>query len=206
MKFLDLTGLQYFYDKYLRPLKDAAFKNVANNLTTTEDGSVLDARQGKALNDNKIGKSNVVNNLTTTESGFALDARQGKELDDKITELNSNKIDTYNISIDTGEFLTGETFVGRPVYEKLVDIGVLPNATQKTVSTGISNADYFWIDPTYSMIFNTAMSYPMPYNDPQVASNGVTARIVGSGTSVIVHTAADWSTYSAYVAVKYTKK
>lgn len=90
MKFLDLTGLQYFYDKYLRPLKDAAFKNVANNLTTTEDGSVLDARQGKALNDNKIGKSNVVNNLTTTESGFALDARQGKELDDKITELNGN--------------------------------------------------------------------------------------------------------------------
>lgn len=51
MKFLDLTGLQYFYDKYLRPLKDAAFKNVANNLTTTESGFVLDARQGKELDD-----------------------------------------------------------------------------------------------------------------------------------------------------------
>lgn len=92
------------------------------------------------------------------------------------------------------------------MYEKLVDIGTLPNKTKKTAPTGISNADYFWIDPTYSMIFNTAASYPMPYNDPQVASNGVTARIVGSGTSVIVHTAADWSTYSAYAAVKYTKK
>ena len=206
MKFLDLTGLQHFYDKYLRPLKDAAFKNTANNLTTETEGSVLDARQGKVLNDLKLSIAKVINNLLTTEAGFALDARQGKVLDDKITELNGNKIDTYNISINTGEFLTGETFVGRPVYEKLVDIGALPNKTQKTVPTGISNAHYFWIDPTYSMIFNTAASYPMPYNDPQVASNGVTARIVGSGTSVIVHTAADWSTYSAYVAVKYTKK
>ena len=92
------------------------------------------------------------------------------------------------------------------MYEKLVDIGALPNSTQKTVSTGISNADYFWIDPTYSMIFNSAAEYPLPYNDPQNPDNGVTARLVGGGTSVIVHTAANWSTYSAYVAVKYTKK
>ena len=124
----------------------------------------------------------------------------------KLRSLNTNKINTYHISTYTGEFLTGETFDGKPVYEKLVDIGTLPNATFNTVPTGISNADDFWIDPTYSMIFNTAASYPMPYNDPQVASNGVTARIVNGGTSVIVHTAADWSTYSAYVAVKYTKK
>lgn len=90
MKFLDLTGLQYFYDKYLRPLKDAAFKNTANNLTTETEGSVLDARQGKVLNDLKLSIAKVINNLLTTEAGFALDARQGKVLDDKITELNGN--------------------------------------------------------------------------------------------------------------------
>ena len=88
MKFLDLTGLQHFYDKYLRPLKDAAFKNTANNLTTETEGSVLDARQGKALNDLKLSIAKVINNLLTTEAGFALDARQGKVLDEKITELN----------------------------------------------------------------------------------------------------------------------
>lgn len=175
MKFLDLTGLQYFYDKYLRPLKDAAFKTTANNLTTEKEGSVLDARQGKAL-------------------------------DDKIAELNGNKIDTYNISIETGEFLTGETFVGKPVYEKLVDIGTLPNSSQKTVPTGISNADYFWIDPTYSMAFGTGASYPLPYNDPSNLSNGITARLTSSGTSVIVNTRSNWSAYSAFVAIKYTKK
>lgn len=92
------------------------------------------------------------------------------------------------------------------MYEKLVDIGALPNATQKTVSTGISNAYYFWIDPTYSMAFNAGASYPLPYNDPSDLSNGITARLTGHGASVIVSTRSNWSTYSAFVAIKYTKQ
>ena len=84
--------------KWFADLKTAAFREVANNLTTSAAGSsVLDAYQGKVLNDNKFAKANVVNNLTTTASGYALDARQGKALDDKITneskritELNGN--------------------------------------------------------------------------------------------------------------------
>ena len=124
----------------------------------------------------------------------------------RVSYLIGNKIDTYNISTYTGEFLTGETFAGKPVYEKLVGIGTLPNATQKTVSTEISNADYCWIDPTYSMAFNEGASYPLPYNDPSDLSNGITARLTSSGASVIVSTRSNWSAYSAYVAVKYTKK
>lgn len=41
--------------KYFSDLKEAAFNAVANNLTTTEEGSVLDARQGKELKE-KIEK------------------------------------------------------------------------------------------------------------------------------------------------------
>lgn len=37
--------------KWFADLKDAAFAGIANNCTTTEPGSVLDARQGKALQD-----------------------------------------------------------------------------------------------------------------------------------------------------------
>ena len=82
--------------KYFADLKDAAFRAVANNLTTTAAGSsVLDAYQGKVLNDNKLAKSSVVNNLTTTASGSALDARQGKALNDKITSLQSS-VNTLN--------------------------------------------------------------------------------------------------------------
>lgn len=68
-------------------------ENIANNLTTTQEGYALDARQGKVLDGKiagKLAKSDVVNRLTETTAGKALDARQGKVLDDKITELNSN--------------------------------------------------------------------------------------------------------------------
>ena len=87
MKYLGPNGLQYFYDKYIRPMKDAAYKYVANNLTTEEEGSVLDARQGKKLDEKKIDKDNIANNLTTEEEGNVLDARQGKVIDEKIKEL-----------------------------------------------------------------------------------------------------------------------
>lgn len=87
MEYLGLHGLQHFYDKYIRPLKDAAYKGVANNLTTEEEGSVLDARQGKELDEKKIDRDNIKNDLTTTEEGRVLDARQGKELNDKIDKI-----------------------------------------------------------------------------------------------------------------------
>lgn len=54
--------------------------SVANNLTTTEEGYALDARQGKVLDDKKLDKDSVMNNLVTLSSGYALDARQGKWL------------------------------------------------------------------------------------------------------------------------------
>lgn len=206
MKFLDLTGLQHFYDKYLRPLKDAAFKNTANNLTTETEGSVLDARQGKVLNDLKLSIAKVINNLLTTEEGFALDARQGKVLDDKITELNGNKISKYDVSLAAGEVLTGETFGGKPVYMRLFDIGVLPNNTSKTVDTGITSADYFWIDPTYSIIFSAGAAYPLPYVDPTNIANSIAARLIASGQQVVITTRSNWGTYAGFVAVRYTKQ
>lgn len=57
MGFLDLPGLQYFYNKYVKGLKSHAFRDPENNLTTTASGYALDARQGKALDD-KIAELN----------------------------------------------------------------------------------------------------------------------------------------------------
>lgn len=163
MKFLDLTGLQYFYDKYLRPLKDAAFKNTANNLTTETKGSVLDARQGKVLNDLKLSIAKVINNLLTTEEGFALDARQGKVLDDKITELNGKTyelieysngyvkkyndgtFDSYRITtFESGELsFTVAEGIG---YARFTNFGIGITATETTEISGIANnAGIAWL-------------------------------------------------------------
>lgn len=82
--------------KYFADLKDSAFRSVANNLTTTSAGSsVLDAYQGKLLEDKKLNKEDVVNNLLATVAGKALDATQGKLLGDRLTQAEED-IDELN--------------------------------------------------------------------------------------------------------------
>lgn len=51
----------------LTSLGGAAYQNVANNLTTTTEGSVLDARQGKALNDSVTALNSKTESLLLTE-------------------------------------------------------------------------------------------------------------------------------------------
>ncbi|MCI8276300.1 MAG: BppU family phage baseplate upper protein, partial [Lachnospiraceae bacterium] len=84
--------------KWFSDLKDAAFASIANNLTTTSAGSVLDARQGKVLSDQLTELNGnlptVANNLTTTGAGSVLDARQGKILNDKLS-VTKNDIRIY---------------------------------------------------------------------------------------------------------------
>lgn len=126
-------------------------------------------------------------------------------LNASLSELIGNKIDKYNINV-SNEVLTGETFAGRPIYMRLVDIGVLPNNTNKTINTGITNAYYFWIDPTYSMVTSGGAAYPLPYVDPTNIANSITARLIAHGQQVVVTTEANWSTYTGFVAVRYTKR
>ena len=59
--------------KWLSDLKEAAFCSVANNLVTTLPGSVLDARQGKELEDKISGLYSDIQDLTNGLS--ALDTR-----------------------------------------------------------------------------------------------------------------------------------
>lgn len=96
--------------KFFTDLKTVAFTGsytdlsnkpeIVNNLAATSAGKVLDARQGKALDEAKLNKVDVVNNLVTTEEGKALDARQGKALNEKIlgesSELGENYIKFEN--------------------------------------------------------------------------------------------------------------
>lgn len=99
----------------LNSLGAAAFKSVANNLTTSSAGTyVLDAYQGKVLNDkfgdyvqtSAIGTAaskSVANNLTTASAGSSvLDAYQGKVLNDKFSSYlpKSGGTATGNITVN----------------------------------------------------------------------------------------------------------
>ena len=70
--------------KWLADLGTAAFCSVVNNLTTTAEGSVLDARQGKNLSD-------ALTKLNTLMGNTDISAIGGGTLTGAINELNSNK-------------------------------------------------------------------------------------------------------------------
>lgn len=68
MGFLDLNGLQYFYNKYLKGLKPHAFASPVNNLVGTDPTLPLAATQGKALQD-EIDELNSALTATVLYSG-----------------------------------------------------------------------------------------------------------------------------------------
>lgn len=118
----------------------------------------------------------------------------------------SKKVDTTTVGVEIPESFTGQYLNSAPIYQKMINIGVLPNNTTKSVSTGISNANYIWIDTENSFAFSGGASYPIPYVDPKAVANSIGVRITGYGANIIVSTGTNWSSYAGLVTVKYTKK
>lgn len=97
--------------KYIGLLRSGAFRSVKNSLDQTTAGSyVLDAYQGKVLDDKKLDVAKAANNLTTTATGYWLDASQGKILNDKINKkVDISKIVTSTAITETGFIMDGKT-------------------------------------------------------------------------------------------------
>lgn len=116
-----------------------------------------------------------------------------------------NTTNTMNLAIGV-EVLTGEYFAGKPVYEKLLDVGTLPNNADKNINIGLINPYYAWIDPSNSLCFQAAAGYPFPYVSPYNINDSITGRLHSWYTVLTISTKADWSGYSGIVAIKYVKK
>ena len=117
---------------------DVVSSIAANNLTTTTAGKVLDARQGKALNDAKVNVSDIANNLTTTTTGKVLDARQGKTLND--TKVNVSDIANNLTTTTSGKVLDAtqgvELKVLKLAFEEVTDF------TNPFTNSGITSDMY----------------------------------------------------------------
>lgn len=144
-----------------------------------------------------------INGLNITE------VKQVFNMVDTFAELNGKlekKVDATTLGFEIPESFTGQYLNSAPIYQKMINIGVLPNNTTKSVSTGISNANYIWIDTENSFAFSGGASYPIPYVDPKAVANSIGVRITGYGASIIVSTGTNWSSYAGIVTLKYTKK
>ena len=129
------------------------------------------------------------------------------KLKEEFTELNGKlerKVDNQTLGVGK-EIFTGQYLQNKPIYEKMIDCEPLPNKTAKTVSTGLSGLDYFWINPANSMAFNGGATYPVPFSDNS-NYNAISVRLTGNGSTITIVTANDWSGYAGIISVKYTKK
>lgn len=145
----------------------------------------------------------VINGLNITE------VKQVFNTVDTVAELNSKlekKTDTTTLGFEVSETFTGQYLNSNPIYQKMISVGVLPNNTTKSISTGITGADYIWVDMENSFAFNHGASYPIPYADPKTVANSIGVRITNNGATVIVSTGTNWSTYSGCITLRYTKK
>lgn len=94
------------------------------------------------------------------------------------------------------EYRTTERWQGKAVYTMLVDIGLLPNASSKYAS-GVLPAGIY-----VTSIIGSAFS---GYNSVPIQSNGIYVSAQGEWGTLYISTTSDYSAFTGYVTVKYTK-
>ena len=101
------------------------------------------------------------------------------------------------------ERLVGTWVDGKPLYEKTVNFGALPNATTKEVPHGIENVDVIWVHDGYVKNESANWCYPLilssPYNIAHDWSIGIATN------KIIAYTGVDQTSSAAMVTLRYTK-
>lgn len=105
----------------------------------------------------------------------------------------------------TTEKIVGTWIDGKPVYQKTIVFGALPNNDVKSVNHGISNINLI---VKWNGIFNMASSTingPLPnVSNPKATSNW-DVDLQADNTKITINTAADCSAINAYITIQYTK-
>ena len=115
-------------------------------------------------------------------------------------EVNGKDIsNTYS----TTEQVVGTWIDGKPIYRKVIDTGTLPNATSKSVPTGISNLENIISFKGIAYNPNSSTFIPLPY--PSVASSQ-TIMLYFSNGNINFLSQYNFSIYTqSYIVIEYTK-
>ena len=145
-------------------------------------GSILDAQNGR-LNDVEAQAANTANDLNT--------------LDETLGELTVKTTEWY-----TGEEVIGTWIDNRTLYRKIINIGSLPNSTNKDVAHGITNLRRIVNLHGYAFRSSDSVTLPLPY----AAVDMWRVTLVAIGSNIRIITASDRTSYTeSYVIVEYTK-
>lgn len=104
----------------------------------------------------------------------------------------------------TEETNTGKTWIdGKPIYRKVIDVGILPDTATKEVAHGISNLER--VVQLYGTFINSPNKWaPIPWVSTGGTGNNISCEV--NSTYVRVVTGVNRSVdYSCYVVIEYTK-
>lgn len=124
--------------------------------------------------------------------------------DEDLAELYQRLLPYLNgdaMSYSTSEQDTGKRWIdGKPLYQKTVNCGTLPNNTSKTFTHSIANIRN--IINVSGVFINGTTSGALPQAS---TSSGSVVGMYADGTKIYLDTASDLSAFTAYVTLQYTK-
>ena len=101
------------------------------------------------------------------------------------------------------EYYTGDIWLGKEIYQKLIHVGALNN-TMKTIAHGIANVDKIWVDLSNSFLLaSSGITYTIPRVSNQHLNQTVPVRV--DKTKLYVDAGANASFSDCYVTLRYTK-
>ena len=146
----------------------------------------------------KVGKGGSEVTITPTlESGekladYSIDGTEGAIYAPPVMEYYS-----------TTERVIGEWIDGSPDYMKVIDIGALPSNAQKTIDITSIGVDVILELSGFGKDVSNGDLLPLPYVNADAATNNI--QLYASSTTIFVKDKIDFSSFSAYLIIKYTK-
>lgn len=186
------------------------YSNSTSGLSATDVQGAIDE-----INGGKISKvtSATNNNFAMFSSGsivdsgksesdfqYANDKMTSADMTDVLTPLPSARGNWQEYS--TTEQRVGTWIDGKPLYQKTVDCGALPNNTIKSIEHGISNADTFVNE--FGMAKSSVQTLNLPLVNPATLANAINIWV--DTTYIKIQSATNYSTYTeTYITLLYTK-
>ena len=134
--------------------------------------------------------------IDITDDTISVDEMPDTDMEEIITPLPS--VMSRRFKYSTSEQVVGEWIDGKPIYQKTIECGALPNNTTKNVAHGITNASKFISVSAYTTNGTNYMFLNHPYE--------YFANVICNATNVMLRTNTNLSAYTeTYVTIQYTK-
>lgn len=200
------SGLQYETNELSREYN--AFYGLSN-LELTHNVSASRTYKSKIESDGKAtfyGKTR-----TPTSPAIVSDSNtqiSGGRIDCKV--IVSDYIQTPD-GVEIGDnYSTTEKVVGydtdyKPIYQKTIGFGALPNNTSKSLAHSLSNINKIWIYDGYVSGTVASLAGTLPLSLSISNRTGATWAFYANTSNIICDASGDASSYTASVTVRYTK-